>query len=56
MIHPELLAYSTDLIFLCYPFILSVRIKNEEALLEKELAGYREYEEKIRYRLIPYIC
>ncbi len=42
-------------IFLAYPFIIAKRIKNEEELLEKELAGYREYKEKVKYRLIPFI-
>lgn len=43
------------LIFLAYPFIIARRIVNEEAFLEKELAGYREYKQKVKYRLIPYI-
>ena len=43
------------LIFLAYPFIIAVRIKNEERLLEKELDGYREYKKKVKYRLIPFI-
>lgn len=43
------------LIFLAYPFIIAKRIKGEEALLEKELAGYREYKEKVKYKLIPFI-
>lgn len=43
------------LIFLAYPFIIAKRIKNEEAFLEKELAGYREYKQKVKYRLIPFI-
>ena len=42
-------------IFLVYPFIISVRIKNEEMLLEKELEGYREYKTKVKYRLIPFV-
>ena len=42
-------------IFLAYPFIIAKRIKGEEAFLEKELAGYREYKEKVRYRMIPFI-
>lgn len=33
-------------IFLVYPFIIIKRIKNEEALLGKELEGYREYQKK----------
>ena len=43
------------LIFLAYPFIIAKRIKGEEAFLEAELAGYREYKEKVKYRLIPFI-
>lgn len=43
------------LIFLAYPFIIAKRIKNEEQLLEKELDGYSEYKQKVKYRLIPYI-
>ena len=43
------------IIFLAYPFIISIRIKNEEKLLEKELEGYREYIKKVKYRLIPFI-
>ena len=42
-------------IFLTYPFLIAKRIKNEEALLEKELVGYKEYKTKVRYRLIPFI-
>ncbi len=43
------------LIFLAYPFLIAKRIKNEEAFLEKELDGYREYRQKVKYRLIPFI-
>ena len=43
------------LIFLAYPFIIAKRIKNEEELLEKELIGYREYKQKVKYRLIPFV-
>ena len=43
------------LIFLVYPFIIVKRIKGEEEFLEKELAGYREYKQKVKYRLIPFI-
>ncbi len=42
-------------IFLAYPFIIVQRIKHEEAFLEKELPGYREYKEKVKYRLIPFV-
>ena len=43
------------LIFLAYPFIIGKRIKNEEELLEKELKGYVEYKQKVKYKLIPFI-
>ena len=42
------------LIFLAYPSIIK-RIINEERFLEKELDGYREYKQKVKYRLIPLI-
>jgi protein-S-isoprenylcysteine O-methyltransferase Ste14 len=43
------------IIFLVYPFLIAKRIKNEEKVLEKDLKGYKEYEKKVKYRLIPYI-
>ncbi len=43
------------LIFLAYPFIIAKRIKSEEEFLEKELDGYREYKQKVKYRLIPFV-
>ena len=42
-------------VFLVYPVIIVKRIKREEAFLEKNLPGYRAYQEKVRYRLIPFI-
>lgn len=42
-------------IFLAYPVIIVKRIRNEENVLEAELAGYAEYKRKVRYRLIPFI-
>ena len=42
-------------IFLAYPFIIIKRIKGEEEFLERELEGYREYKQKVKYRLIPFI-
>lgn len=42
-------------IFLVYPIIISKRIKDEEKFLEEELEGYREYTEKVKYRLIPFV-
>ena len=42
-------------IFLVYPLILVKRIKNEEKVLEEGLPGYKEYKEKVRYRMVPFI-
>lgn len=42
-------------IFLVYPFIIAKRIKHEEEFLSKELNGYKEYKQKVKYRLIPFI-
>ena len=65
--HPMYLA--TLMLFLSMPLILgsvyafalllgylpliAARIRGEEALLERELKGYRAYKQKVRYRLIP---
>ena len=35
--------------------IIVVRIKDEEAALDKDLAGYLEYKQRTKYRLIPFI-
>ncbi len=43
------------IIFLIYPLIIAKRIKNEEEVLEKDLAGYLEYKNKVKYKLIPFI-
>ena len=43
------------IIFLIYPAIIIKRIKNEEKYLEKNLQGYTEYKQKVKYRLIPFV-
>ena len=43
------------IVFACYPVIIIVRLKDEEALLARELPGYAEYQKKVKYRLIPFI-
>ncbi len=43
------------LIMLPFPLLLVKRIKDEEKILEEGLPGYTEYEQKVRYRLIPFI-
>ena len=45
----------TFIVFLSYPFIITKRIRNEEEVLARELAGYPEYMQKVRWRLIPFI-
>lgn len=35
--------------------VLVLRIGDEEQLLTTELAGYRDYTQRVRYRLLPYI-
>jgi protein-S-isoprenylcysteine O-methyltransferase Ste14 len=35
--------------------VLAVRILDEEKALTDELAGYREYLQQVRYRLVPYV-
>ena len=41
------------LILLLYIPLIVKRIRNEEKVLEEGLAGYREYERRVRYRLVP---
>ncbi|MBO7692561.1 MAG: isoprenylcysteine carboxylmethyltransferase family protein [Methanobrevibacter sp.] len=43
------------IVMLVYPIIIIFRIRNEEKVLENELVGYKEYKEKIKYKLIPYL-
>ena len=43
------------IIFACYPAVIIVRLKNEEELLTRELPGYAEYKQKVKYRIIPFI-
>lgn len=42
-------------IFLVYPLLIAKRIRNEEEVLERELVGYKEYKNKVKYRMIPFI-
>lgn len=43
------------IIFLVYPILIAKRIKNEEEVLEKDLNGYKEYKNKVKYKLIPFV-
>ena len=42
-------------VFACYPVIITIRLKDEEALLARELPGYTQYQKKVKYRIIPFI-
>lgn len=42
-------------IMLAYIPIIAKRIRNEEKVLEEGLKGYREYKNKVRYKVIPFI-
>ena len=42
-------------IFFLYPLLIVKRLRHEEALLEEQLAGYRDYKNRVKYRLIPFI-
>ena len=41
--------------FAFYPAIIIVRLKDEEDLLTRELPGYAEYKQKVKYRIIPFV-
>ena len=41
--------------FAFYPVIIIVRLKDEEELLTRELPGYSEYKQKVKYRISPFI-
>ncbi len=43
------------LVFLVYPILIAVRIKNEEQVLTENLQGYAEYKQKVKYKLIPFV-
>ena len=43
------------IVFAFYPAIIVVRLKDEEELLSRELPGYEDYKQKVRYRLIPFV-
>ena len=67
--HPMYMA--TTILFLAMPLVLASpisfvimwdyipvivkRIKNEESVLERGLPGYKEYEQRVKYRILPFI-
>ena len=42
-------------IMLIYIPIIALRIRNEEQVLERELKGYTEYKQRVKYKLMPFI-
>ena len=42
-------------IMLLYIPIIALRIRNEEQVLERDLKGYKEYKQQVRYKVIPLI-
>ncbi|MGB6370472.1 MAG: isoprenylcysteine carboxylmethyltransferase family protein [Atribacterota bacterium] len=48
-------SYWAVLAILPLPVLVIFRIKSEEKILIDKLPGYREYTQKVKYRLIPYI-
>jgi protein-S-isoprenylcysteine O-methyltransferase Ste14 len=52
------LALGSFLGVLAFPpmfFVIVVRLLEEEKFLAKNLLGYNEYRNKVRYRLIPFV-
>ena len=40
---------------LLYVPVMALRIRNEEHVLERDLKGYKEYKQQVRYKVIPFI-
>ena len=43
------------LVMLLYIPLIAKRIRNEEKVLEEGLEGYKEYKQKVKYKVIPFI-
>ena len=48
-------SWASFAIMLFFPVVIVFRIRNEEQVLETRLAGYREYKQRVRCRLLPFI-
>lgn len=48
-------SWYTLIAFAFYPAIIIVRLKDEEELLTRELPGYSEYKQKVKYRIVPFV-
>ena len=47
--------FIAGIIMLVYIPIIAKRIRNEEQVLEEGLPGYKEYKQKVKYKVIPFI-
>lgn len=43
------------LCFLPYVAVIVIRIRNEEKVLTEGLAGYADYQKRVKYRLLPFV-
>ena len=43
------------LILLLYLPLIALRIRNEESVLENGLEGYKDYKQRVKYRILPFI-
>ena len=48
-------SWYTLIAFTFYPAMIVVRLTDEEELLTKELPGYAEYRQKVKFRIIPFV-
>ena len=47
--------FIAGIVMLVYIPIIAKRIRNEEKVLEESLPGYKEYKQKVKYKVIPFI-
>jgi len=47
--------FIAGIVMLAYIPIIAKRIRNEEKVLEESLPGYKEYKQKVKYKVIPFI-
>ena len=43
------------IIFAIYPLLMVLRIKNEEQVLAAGLKGYTDYQQRVKWRLLPFV-
>lgn len=48
-------SYISFIVMLIYPFLIVIRIRNEEEFLDRNLTGYSEYKKRVTKHLIPFI-